>query len=132
MKKNGILNSGIAKVLDDMGHTDTIVIADMGLPVPDGVKKIDLALLPGVPAFSEVLKVLMDEMQVEKITLAEEIKSENEGQLEKVKLLCGADMPCSYIPHEQFKVCTKEAKAIIRTGENTPYSNIILQSGVIF
>ena len=44
MQKIGILNSEIAKVLADMGHTDTIGIGDCGLPVPDGVKKIDLAL----------------------------------------------------------------------------------------
>lgn len=51
MQKIGILNSEIAKVLADMGHTDTIVIGDCGLPVPDGVKKIDLALKLGTPRF---------------------------------------------------------------------------------
>jgi len=44
MKKHGILNSHISKVLTDLGHTDTIVIADCGLPIPDGVARIDLAL----------------------------------------------------------------------------------------
>lgn len=34
MQKIGILNSDIAKVLADLGHTDTIVIGDCGLPVP--------------------------------------------------------------------------------------------------
>ena len=42
MKKNGILNSEISKVLSDLGHTDFICIGDCGLPVPDNVKKIDL------------------------------------------------------------------------------------------
>ena len=40
MKKQGILNSEIAKVLADMGHTDTLCIGDCGLPVPADVKKI--------------------------------------------------------------------------------------------
>ena len=44
MQRHGILNSHIAKVLADLGHTDTICIADCGLPVPEGVQKIDLAL----------------------------------------------------------------------------------------
>ena len=35
-------------------------------------------------------------------------------------------------PMNQFKQLTKHAKVIIRTGEATPYANIILQSGVIF
>ena len=49
MQKGGMLNSSIAKVLADLGHTDTIVIGDCGLPVPAGVQKIDLALKPGTP-----------------------------------------------------------------------------------
>ncbi|MEG0552127.1 MAG: RbsD/FucU domain-containing protein, partial [Carnobacterium sp.] len=44
MKKNGTLNSELDKLLADLGHTDQIVIADAGLPIPAGVKKIDLAL----------------------------------------------------------------------------------------
>ncbi|PFV41789.1 D-ribose pyranase, partial [Bacillus cereus] len=37
-----------------------------------------------------------------------------------------------YVSHEQFKEHTKKAKAIIRTGEATPYANVILHAGVIF
>ncbi len=36
-----------------------------------------------------------------------------------------------YVSHEQFKEHTKKAKAIIRTGEATPYANVILHAGVI-
>lgn len=50
MQKGGILNSHIAKVLADLGHTDTICIGDCGLPVPAGVQKIDLALTFGTPS----------------------------------------------------------------------------------
>jgi D-ribose pyranase len=51
MKRYGILNSHISKVLANLGHTDFIVIADAGLPIPDGVKKIDLAVKTGMPSF---------------------------------------------------------------------------------
>lgn len=44
MKRHGILNSHISKVLTDLGHTDMVVIADAGLPIPDGVPRIDLSL----------------------------------------------------------------------------------------
>lgn len=69
MQKIGILNSEIAKVLADMGHTDTIVIGDCGLPVPDGVKKIDLALKLGTPRFLEVVEELAKYMEIEKSML---------------------------------------------------------------
>lgn len=66
MQKIGILNSDIAKVLADLGHTDTIVIGDCGLPVPAGVPKIDLALKPGTPSFLDVLTEVLKYMEVEK------------------------------------------------------------------
>ncbi|MCR1808506.1 D-ribose pyranase, partial [Stenotrophomonas geniculata] len=73
MKKHGVLNSEIAAVLASLGHTDTIVIADCGLPIPDGVKRIDLAVEIGKPSFLDVLQVVADDMAIEKVTLAEEV-----------------------------------------------------------
>lgn len=69
MQKVGILNSDIAKVLADLGHTDKICVGDCGLPVPSGVKKIDLALRLGEPPFIEVIKEMAKYMQIEKFTL---------------------------------------------------------------
>lgn len=132
MKKNGILNSDISKVLSDLGHTDKIVIADCGLPVPEGVKKIDLSLTEGVPSFSDVLKVILQEMQVEKAILATEITSENSDLDEAVQNFLQENIEIIYTSHEELKRRTKEAKTIIRTGEATPYANVILHSGVIF
>ncbi|PAE14687.1 D-ribose pyranase, partial [Virgibacillus sp. 7505] len=55
MKKLGILNRDIARVLASLGHTDLIVIADCGLPIPSGVECIDLSIRLGVPNFVDVL-----------------------------------------------------------------------------
>jgi D-ribose pyranase len=131
MKKHGILNSEIAKVLADLGHTDQITIGDAGLPVPAGVKKIDLALKLGTPAFVEVLAEVLNDMAIEKVILADEIKDQNPDQLQAVSELIG-DTDIAYISHEDFKELTAQSKVVIRTGEATPYSNIILQSNVIF
>lgn len=127
-----MLNSEIAKILDDLGHTDTLVIGDLGLPVPPGVKKIDVALDIGNPSFIEVLKLVAKEMAIEGVTLAEEITEKNPEQMEAVKEVLRQEPEITFIPHENFKKQSAHAKAIIRTGEATPFSNIILQSGVIF
>ena len=37
-----------------------------------------------------------------------------------------------FVLHSDLKKMTKTCKAVIRTGETTPYANIILQSGCIF
>jgi len=129
MKRHGILNSHISKVLTDLGHTDMVVIADCGLPIPTGVPRIDLALELGTPSFVDVVRIVADDMAVEQVTLATEIKEANPVALEAVTKL---DVPQDYVSHEAFKELTKQAKVIIRTGEATPYANVILHAGVIF
>lgn len=131
MKKHGILNSHLAKLLADLGHTDKIVIADAGLPVPDGVLKIDLSLKPGFPAFQDTAAVLANEMVVEKVIAAAEIKVSNQENARFLENLF-SEQEIEYLSHEEFKLLTKEAKAIIRTGEFTLYANCILQAGVLF
>ena len=131
MKKNVILNSEIAKVLTDLGHTDQITIGDAGLPVPNGVKKIDLALALGEPTFIRTLEEVLKDMAIEKVILAKEIQTDNPNQEEAVLRLIG-DVEIEYVSHSEFKKETGQSKAIIRTGEDSPFSNIILQSKVIF
>lgn len=133
MKKKGILNSDISRVLAYMGHTDTICIGDCGLPIPDGVERIDLALCFGEPSFIRTLRIVLEDMKAEKIVLAEEIKESNPAVLSEInKLFEGQNVEVEFVPHVQFKVKTGNCKAVIRTGETTPYANIILQSGCIF
>lgn len=129
MKRHGILNSHISKVLTDLGHTDMVVIADCGLPIPAGVERIDLALELGTPSFADVVRVVVDDMAIEQVTLATEINDTNVKALEVVNQL---DVPQDFVSHEAFKELTKQAKVIIRTGEATPYANVILHAGVIF
>lgn len=132
MKKHGILNSEITKVLADLGHTDQITIGDAGLPVPHGVAKIDLALKFGLPSFNDVLLAVLSDMAIEKVVLAEEIRTQNVQQLQAVLKALPKGVEIVYVSHTEFKKQTQNSKAVIRTGEVTPYSNIILQSAVIF
>lgn len=132
MQKVGILNSSIAKVLADLGHTDTIVIGDCGLPVPAGVPKIDLALKLGTPSFMEVVSEVAKYMEIEKVEVAAEIQEKNTGVYEALKELFPQQEWIVDENHEAFKAATAKAKVVIRTGEITPYANIILHSNVIF
>ena len=133
MKRNGILNSDISRVLSYMGHTDWIAIGDCGLPIPDEVERIDLALTFGEPGFMRTLEIAAGDMKVEKIILAEEIKEQNPEVLNQVKeYFAGQSVEVEFVSHVELKARTHECKAVIRTGEITPYANIILQSGCIF
>ncbi|MGY3748862.1 D-ribose pyranase [Vagococcus acidifermentans] len=129
MKKNGVLNTPISQLLSELRHTDQIVIGDCGLPVPSGVKEIDISLTLGKPGFIEVLDIIIEHMEIEEAILAEEIVDRNPAtHTEVVKRLNNIQ----YAPHEELKKVSANAKAIIRSGENTPYANVILQAGVIF
>lgn len=130
MKEHGILNSEISKRLSDLGHTDLIAVGDCGLPI-DSDKKIDLALKLGEPKFIDVLEVLLEDFGCEHYILASEIKEKNPDQEAAIKNLL-AGVSSEYISHEDFKKKLDEVKFVIRTGENTPYSNIILKSKNIF
>lgn len=133
MKKQGILNSKIAKVLADMGHTDQLTIGDCGLPIPDHVEKIDLALRIGEPSFQSVLEAVLEDMEVEKVILASEIKENNPALNDLLfSAFTNQEIEIVYVSHEDFKRQTASSKAVIRTGEASPFANIILQSAVIF
>ena len=139
MKKRKLLNSEISSCISKLGHTDTITIGDCGLPIPDCVKRIDLCLTKGIPEFIPVLMTVLDEMSVEKIVFAEEIKAKNKDLNDKIleifaELEKGENRKIivEYISHEEFKLMTASSKAVIRTGEFKPFANIILVSGVTF
>lgn len=133
MKKNGILNSDISRVLSYLGHTDQIAVGDCGLPIPEETERIDLALAFGIPTFMQTLEIVAQDMKIEKIILAEEIRTQNPEVLSQVEALFeGQDIEIEYVSHAELKAKTRSCRAVIRTGETTPYANIILQSGCIF
>ena len=131
MKKTKLINSEISSTVAKMGHTDTLTIGDCGLPIPNSVKRIDLALKYGVPTFLETLDTVLEELCVEEIIIASEIKEKNE-EMYKELLKRFENVVIKEVCHEEFKEMTKESKAVIRTGECTPYANVILKSGVVF
>lgn len=128
MKKQGILNRELAGIFAKMGHTDQLVIADCGLPIPDGVRCIDLSYTLGKPTFLDIVEAVTTDFQVEKAIVATELPKHNHSVHQELD----NKFELTYISHEELKEVSKQAKVIIRTGEATPYANIVLQSGVIF
>lgn len=131
MKKSGILNPELAKQLAMLGHFDKICISDAGLPIPADVLRIDVALTKDVPLLATVLKALEIEIQVQEVIVAKETETKNAPLAALVKKLWpGAKQ--TRVTHEKFKDQIKDCRVVIRTGEFTPYANVILVSGVPF
>lgn len=139
MKKNQLLNAPISHLIANMGHTDSLIVCDAGLPIPQTIERIDLAISPNIPDLLTVISAICSELFVEKVILAEEIKQFNptvhqqildfltaleqqqQNRIEKV-----------YISHTEFKQQCQQAKGAVRSGAYSPYANIILHSGVPF
>ena len=103
------------------------------------MQRIDLALTHGVPGFMETLDVVLSEQQVEEIVLAEELVTVSPGLFEQLTARIarleqdqGTTVKLVKVPHETFKNMSDQSIAVVRTGECTPYANVILRSGVVF
>ncbi len=128
MRRGGIINGRLAGALAGLGHTDLVVVCDAGLPIPPGPELVDLAFRFGVPAFETVLLGLLDELVVEGATAAEESRDNP-----AVYALLEERLPdFGLVSHEDLKRIVARAKLVVRTGEATPFANVILRCGVPF
>jgi D-ribose pyranase len=133
MKRKGVLNSELSKTIASMGHTDKLVICDSGLPIPKNSDVVDLALTKNIPRFIDTLKVILEELKVEEAIVTNELVKGNNKYFKQItSLLNGTKI--KKVDHEKFKEITRNGGNVtfVRTGEATPYANIILISGVTF
>jgi len=131
MKKTPLLHGELSHLVATLGHGDSVVIADAGLPVPAGTRCIDVALSRGVPSFEQVLDALLSEMLVQRADYAVEMSTHN-PRLETVLHERLGDAALQSIGHDALKQRSGMARAVVRTGECTPYANVILYAGVVF
>lgn len=138
MKRHGVLHPRLSAIIASLGHGDVLVLADAGLPIPLLVERVDLAFAPGRPGLLEVFDAVVDEMEVERATLAEEIHAAPMTALHAALCSRLEELPAvaahgiDYVGHSAFKRALVGARAVVRTGETTPYANVALVSGVIF
>lgn len=131
MKRRGFLSAPVAELIALMGHTDRLIVCDAGFPVPPAVPRIDLAVTRNLPTVLDVLRVLLDDLAVERFSVADELREVSpERYAEVAELLPGVSH--DLIPHAEFKRAAHEVRAVIRTGDFTPYSNVMLVAGVVY
>lgn len=128
MRNGGIWHPRLIEVIASMGHTDTLVVADAGLPVPGGTESIDLLWSRGQPGLMPVLTAVLADLGVEQATIATQLEG---PMLDSVTAALGG-LPVQRIDHDDLKRAAGEARAVVRTGETTPFANVILRAGVVF
>jgi D-ribose pyranase len=128
MKKGGILHPGLCELLAATGHTDYITISDRGFPVPAGPRRIDLALVDDVPTVLDVLRAVAAEWSLDRVIITQEMIHVSPDRVAEIRAIVG-DVPLQVLSHLEFKHLAATANGTIRTGDTTPYANIIIVSG---
>ena len=133
MLKTGILHPQLARVLAELRHKDTIIIGDAGLPIPKGVERVDLGWRPGDPAYLDVLEEILKYIVVEGAVFADEALTVT-PDFHKKALDPSAPGASGWntFPTQSLKERSKDAKAIVLTGEFTGYTNVILSAGCAY
>ena len=130
MKKQGVLHSRLSALIAALGHKDTFMLGDAGMPIPAGVEVVDLAVSPNVPRFLDVLDAVLSETVIECHCLASEIEAANPDV--HAAILRRGLPQAAYMAHDALKKASASCRFAVRTGEYSPYANIILQAGVPF
>lgn len=128
MKKDGILHPVLNRILSETGHTDLLTICDRGFPVPQGPERLDLALVDNVPTVPEVLAAIEREFVIDRIIVTEEMKAASPGRYEALRAAY-PHIAFVELSHVEFKELCPESRAVIRTGDSTPYANLMIVSG---
>lgn len=129
MKEAGILHPELARIVAEMGHGDLLAVADAGLPIPSEVERVDLAFARGRPGFLEVVEAILGELRTEACVFATQSRDSCPKLIDEVARMTGI-AEVSWVDHEELKVLVVSARAVVRTGEFTPYANVLLRSGV--
>ena len=128
MLRNGILNPEINSLLSRVRHTNTLVIADRGFPYWPGIETIDISLVDDIPRVLDVLAAIRKSFHVGKVFMAEEFQT-NKGPLSLLNFTRGLEgISVLFEPHADLKKRVPNAVGLIRTGDSTPYANLILES----
>ncbi len=125
----GILNPQLLSLLARVRHTNSLVIADRGFPFWPQIETVDISLVDDIPTVLQVLAAIRPVFQIAHAFAAREFQKHNPAPVRARFAKALAGIPVTYQPHVEFKKHVPSAIGLIRTGDTTPYANLILVSG---
>lgn len=129
MLKQGILNPQIGSLLARVRHTNALVIADRGFPFWPMIETVDISLVDDVPTVLQVLGAIRANFVVGRAFMAEEFLAHNPDATRAAYAHALGGVEVIHEPHEaSFKPRVPHAIGLIRTGDTTPYGNVVLVS----
>lgn len=128
MLTEGILNPQLRSLIARVRHTNTLVIADYAFPYWPQIETVDLSLVQGVPTVIQLLDAILPVWKCGEIYMAEEFNVHNPKPLRTAFAKARRGVKTVFEPHLQLKQRVPGAIGLIRTGDETIYSNMVLVS----
>jgi D-ribose pyranase len=129
MKRSGILNVELVKLIAELRHGHAIMVTDVGFPIPYDKPIIDLAITKNVPTIESILKLIDNEMVTEKIIYAADLRTNNPKLHEKIVSIFD-DCDKEEVTHaDLIEKYAPTLKCFVHTGEYSPWGNTILVAG---
>jgi D-ribose pyranase len=129
MSTNRIINGQLASLLARFRHVNTIAIVDGPFPTYPKVETVDLAVVLGLPSIPDVLAAILPHIEVSSVTMAAEFEAKVDAKIVGEYRKTISHLALNIIAHEDFKVKVGQTLGIIHTGDNVPYSSVILNCG---
>lgn len=132
-----IVSPDLLKILCEMGHGDEIVIADGNFPSENYGKRVVRADgIGGIEMLEAVLSLIpLDTYAPENFMLMQTVKGDPKpeiwGDYFDIATKADDNLREGYLERFAFYERAKQAYAVIATGEEAVYANIIIKKGVI-
>lgn len=130
-KTNRILNVKLTAAITGLRWGEAIVIADAGLPVPNGVEVLDLSICEGKPVLEDLLPLMSESLTADRVIVATEMEKANKPKFDYVKAMFGEKFETMGNLEWEEQILPK-AKLVVLTGETSPYGNVIFIGGLDF
>ncbi len=129
MRETGIVNREICDVLSTLGHTDEVIVCDAGFAIPCGVRTVDISYGENKPTVPEVLAELKKHFSVERMILSEETQKRMPARFKEFIDTFDNCIAVDVISQSELRTRARTVKAVIRTGDFSAFSNVLLVSG---
>jgi D-ribose pyranase len=129
MIENGLMNRDLAALLSKMGHGDEFLVCDAGFAIPEGLPVVDLSIAVNMPTVDIVLTEILKFFSVEKVIFAQEQRDSCPAKLARLIALFEPPIELQTVSHVELKQRGHLVKGIIRTGDFSAFTNLILVSG---
>jgi D-ribose pyranase len=121
-----LLNPQIAALIRQVNHTQMLLVADRGFPIPPLPVVVDISLTTDIPTIPQVLAAILPDLPADRIIVAQEQQLLSPARWQEHQ---DNPLPVETLPHLEFKHLARFAAGCIRTGDSVPYANVLVVGG---